>query len=67
MFYSNKANNTNKSDENNQENQINAENLKKNLIGSGNEDALSENNINNNSNNYPIVLSNNRKTIFHFT
>ena len=42
-------------------NQINAENLKKNLIGSGNEDALSENNINNNNNNYPIVLSNKRK------
>ena len=42
-------------------NQINAENLKKNLIGTGNEDALSENNINNNNNNYPIVLSNKRK------
>ena len=37
-------------------NQINTENLKKNLIGNGNEDGLNENN-----NNYPIVLSNKRK------
>ena len=37
-------------------NQINTENLKKNLIGNGKEDGLNENN-----NNYPIVLSNKRK------